>query len=239
MATYSIDHRLPSCAVNKDLLADIETYVLQKWSSLNEDKGACSFVFSITDSVGSEDMGSVKDYRFHLLPDDVKEATLEVKGDPYPTIRVSFRTVSIGSDVKIVVNDQNARELARGILTGILDIVGPFKTRNHIFDPNNPFLLISFLLLTTAAAWVGISLAQRLFTGANENTRQIAGITGLLGPVALCMCLGVIMFRLRPYTTFEARLNQKRATTWNLLFYGVLTSLIAAVIIATITRLWK
>ena len=236
MATYSIDHRLPSCAVNKDLLADIETYFLQKWSSLNEDKGACSFVFSITDSIGSEDMMSVKDYKFHLLPDDIKEATLEVKGNAYPTIRVSFRTVSVGSDVRIVVSDQNARELARGILTGILEILGPFKTRNYIFDPTNGLAIIGWLFLTMAAAWAGISLAPRLFTGANEDTRQI---TALFGPVVLCVCLGVIVFRLHPYTTFETRLNQKRAAIWNRLFYGVLASLVAAVIIAIVSRFWN
>jgi len=48
-------------------------------------------------------------------------------------------------------------------------------------------------------------------------------MTGLLGPLVLCVSTWH-RFRLRPYTTFETRLNRKRATTWNQLFYGVLTS---------------
>jgi hypothetical protein len=217
--------------VNQDLLVDIETYILSRWKDLQREPADPSYYFSITDAVGSEKLTSVNDYKAHLFPDDIKEATLQVWGTP--AITINFDVDSIGSKVSIEMEGPNARELAHGILDGIFGSVRPFETYNYIFDPNNiVFPLLFGLGGVIGAGLAGAFIADRLFPGPNNP----AIIIGTIGGAILSFTLTVLVVRLHPYTTFHTRLNQRRRTVWNWLIYGVLSSLAAAGIVAVVGR---
>ena len=205
-----------------------------EFKKLKQGKGACNYKFSITDSIGSETLAGVKDYKFHFFPNDVKTVTLWLL--PSPMIRINFDTESITSSVAITLDDPNARELARGILAGILDIIRPFETRNYLFDPARG-LSIALLFAAYIVAWVAGSnlLTSRLLQLRSDQAIIIGGTV----TAVFVFPLAWFVHRLRPYMTFETRLNQSRARIWNWFVFGVFGSLVAGVILLAAETLWK
>jgi len=237
LSTYSLRKPLPSCAVDQPLLADIEAYILRRWEEINEGgKGVRQYAFSITDPIGTEKMATVRDYKFRLFSDDIKEVAFSLGANP--GIQINFGVVRSACNISITVEGPNARELANGILTGILDLIRAFRTLNWVFAPDayHPAaLLLIFFSGLSIAVVAPMLLATDVF-----KVGQASALAGMFGTPLLIMFMLAYTVRIRPYTTFETRLNQRRAHAWKwligVLISGIAISLVAAAISHAI---WK
>lgn len=150
-----------------------------------------------------------------------------------PGIRIQFGTESITSKVHVEIDGSNARELATGILTGVLDRLKPFTTFNSWLDVSHGKVLLLLITVFAGAMISGVILAVKMY-GKGNGVVDL----GLLIPPLLLGLLFFVARRLKPYTTFETRLNQRRAGRWNWLVFGVLGSLVAGVILEMIRPFW-
>ena len=138
LAKYSARIKIPSCTVGRRLLTDIEAYILSRWEDFDPQERP-NYYFAITDPIGTETIPNVADYSPSLFPDDSQEATLSLSapkfGQQLSSLRVSFAVDRISSTISINLNGPNARELAKGIVDGVLGYVRPWQNYNGLLHP--------------------------------------------------------------------------------------------------------
>jgi hypothetical protein len=133
---YSLSEYLPSCSVTRELLSDLEKYILTKCQRSREGASVepTPRQFTVKDSHGSEYLATVDDFMFHDFPDDTREIELSCGHHDATTIRMRFgqsRTLSL---VIIECKGADAKERAWGILEGILKRVSTQKTYHDLFS---------------------------------------------------------------------------------------------------------
>jgi len=73
---------LPSCDLERELLADLETYIIHKSSEiLGVEPRSCqeNYEFTITDHTGTEKLKAVKDFDISHFPNSTSEVILDVE----------------------------------------------------------------------------------------------------------------------------------------------------------------
>jgi hypothetical protein len=241
MTHYSLDTELPSCSAPRQLLADLEGYLSRKvdeligkkpttTGELAEKKPTHEYGVDIEDALGNERLTSIEEYAFHVFPNDTKVIRLSRSADDERfkiAVTISFRPGLPASNVRITCEGSSAREIAHGVLTGILRTIEPYKNTNHLY--HSPLMFF--------VAFCGLAM---LVFGAVFSTLRDPGITITVAQrhiaLATAMSGGIVLVgtfllqKMSPYTVFETKLNQRRAAKKNFLLYGVGASLIASVI---------
>lgn len=217
MTTFNLEKRLPSCAVSKRLIEELETYVkieLAKTLLLDPQKVSNSYQLSITDNFGTETLPSIAVYPLQLFSDttQVIELGLGIYSPFSFRLHMTFRQEDYLSKVSLALESDNARERVLTIYQTLDRFVRAHSNRNWLFHP-------------PASAWGFLSGILFLFWPAAFAllTRDTSwGIAAIL-IAALVTAYLFVAPKLKPYTSFEsnAQIATQKFADW--LVYGFLT----------------
>src|ERR1051325_336428 len=221
---YSLSHNLPSCRVDKDLLIDLEKYLLSKIDIATKDSGAIGeYHLKLKESGGTETIPTIQNYEAQYFPDDMKgismEAGVPLASPPALNIKLQFHVTSPQSQLEITTYIDPPRETALSIAGEIERRLKPYQTKNYLFDRYSKYFLISTMSFSFALVGIG----QTAFIAPTKTlyiSVPMAGVT---------LCWAILMF-LKPYTTFRTRLNERRDYYINWLVGGTIAFILFTVI---------
>lgn len=217
---YALSKRLPSCAVPRQLLIDLERHVQERADALlkGEETERTSTV-SVTDSMGTETMRNIEEYPVEVFPDDTRAISVELlaQGEHSLHVSIQFNARPEDSQISICFSGPKPRATAHSVLAGTEKIIGPYRTNHHFF-------LSKMLWSVIPAVWVAALAIQ--WRHLKLTWADVAIIVASIGLWTLTV--------LKPYTMFDTRRNQTKAK-WaprvlNSMLAGLLTVLIYAAV---------
>jgi hypothetical protein len=228
MNTYSVKYRLTSCIVDKELLQEIEKYILAEtreyFESLEQDGDAGAIdnqdlyhVF-IQAKEESYRLASIDEYDDDILPENVQTVILDFNSykSIFMNIRVLFHSsFSEQPAVEISLKGQNAKEICSHFGAGIKSIVNKKRNTNHLF--HNRALLLSMLIVYTV--WNVINYFVLTFTQSASLAHLANNIlfNFLFALLSVWVILSIFM---RPYITF--RTSRQTILTIGYNFFSIL-----------------
>lgn len=231
MAHFSSETKLPSCIVTRELIESIEKYLRTKFLTLaasDEDKQLLeeAISISITDSFGTERLSSISEFSLPRFSDDTTRLCVAIRR-PYRSsfeafeVDVQFDVSRTFSRAKADCEGSNSREFVTGLLQGIQNCVATTKTKNWLFHlPPGPDGGL------WALAFFSPAFAMSFF-------KASAPLTYI--PLFAAMTLFAYLFgakRLRPYTTFDSNLADRRDKFWNWFIGGFLSFIFFSTVLA-------
>lgn len=219
MPKFSLEQKMPSCFVSRELLTSIETFLKTELptkfgDSLGED---VDYKISIKEKIGTETLAAVSDYS----PANFSDGTTAIEirwSNGYRAgtrldILVDFDREYYLSQLKIDCTASTARETAKGVADSILRLVDSHRTQNWIFNPFKYPLtvpiatLLSFVLL--AYAIVGLVL---------PSIRSWY----FLAAAAAMLWIALSAHSFRPYISFDTHRQRVLNRIWIWFSLGVL-----------------
>ena len=225
MSEYSAKEALPSCDVEKDLLADIEGYILRKASEISSNGGDIirkRYYFSVEEERGTETLDSTSEYRLSHFPDDTKSIILDLDllaSKCHLSIRLSFNVERHFSYMKVRCDGDSAREIVLGLTAGLHNIIKPYVNRNAMFhlSPGIEGFIFGTMITISVVALVF------LLKGSLE-----IGIVGLA--ITIMSSYFLYLKRLKPFSVFSTRRNAN-LHKWHIwLFWGAVGFVVFSVI---------
>ncbi len=224
MASYSIEKRLTSCFVTKQLLLEIEKYILKKISEIaNEDinKIREDFSFIIYDKYGFEKMEGVEEYQRELFPSDTKKICLQYRYLGSPSIKLSLGNNDTESKIEIDLDIKNSKEIANGIINEITSQINETKNMNFIF--HGFYQAIPF---TTSPLILILTITELYRNNKNEN------FIFFLLLLSIIIIFYYILKSISPYCIISTKRNEnlQKAKRWllngmgSLLVFGLIGS---------------
>ena len=240
MSIYSAKYRLSSCKVDKELLKELEDYILreaEKYLSGSDSlKEKIDFVsmkkemyhFSIQGKGSITKYESVEKYEGTKLPDRTSIVALEFSSivDKFFLIKVNFHSsISEHPVLKVAISDIKAKEICKPIADGIIQIVKEHRNSNYLF--HNRTVQIGFLLLYTMYCIINffiLNYTQGPYILANSMIYDY---------IFVCMIFWfLISIFLRKYTSFDT----KRQKVINI-SYIVFTLMYFSIVVLLFSRL--
>lgn len=160
MSIYSTKYRLSSCKVNRNLLLEIEAYILQEAEKYLAGSGGLKekinfdamkkemYHVHLQGNDGAVRYESIKELESGKLPDGTTNIILDFSSlsDQFLHIKVNFHSsISEHPAAEVSVSDLNGREISKQIAEGIKTIVKKSRNYNNIF--HNRLLQIGLLFL--------------------------------------------------------------------------------------------
>lgn len=210
MPAFALEKKLGSLAVTKDLLKQVEDYVLRQVpiaTGLPLEKLQTSIKWSITDSFGTETLNSFTEYAPALFPNSTSEIAFNLHVyHPAKEAKVTLTIVKVllsdrewsANAISINFEGANAREGVVGVYEGLNRLIEPFRTRNWIYH---------------LGGGVDIAIGCAALVGGLIFFRSSpAHAWYLLGAGAIILVWWLVG-RMHPMTTFETR-NSKSREKW-------------------------
>lgn len=228
MSSFDLDKRIKPCYVTRELVANLEDYLLQHIADItgiSSEELVNYYSLAVTDDLGTEILRSVKDFRTTLFLNSTSKISisLNVIWVHKINLRLSIKFQKKDpefSSVSIDYTGSNARETIVGLYDGIRRVISPSTNSNWLFHPSMP---IKFVLL-------GI-LPSPLFAAFSLYINHYDL------PATLCLLVFLILGFylasgqwLRLYIVFDSRNAQSKDKLSNLLFYGILSLIIFSTI---------
>ncbi len=209
MKEFYIRKKLPSIFVDKQLIEQIEEYILNDIPEIiGVDKEIIEGKYSleIVDYLGTEKFSKISDYPLSIFQNGTSKITLgfSLYENIYSVVNISLGVNKYYSELDIKLKAQNPREKSQGIYNGILDRLSPNKTYNSFFHrlTNGPILAIGVVLLV---------LSFTLFM----DKEILWGFYSLIGGISL-ITFDSRMERIKPYSEFrtqkQLRFNQENSS---------------------------
>lgn len=226
MTTFTLDRSLYSYEITRDLLKNIEDYLLKKVPAItNIDfaKSKAEYLIEIIDDSGTEELECIDQYYSQLFSDTAREISLnlEVYIKKILIITIRFSKDKSFSKVNIRYKGENAREIALAIYEGIKRIINFNKTNNIFFHP--PYFLDPLLTLACMASlfFAIISFDKSLY---------FRGII-FLSVFAILIIYMTVGKRIHPYTMFDSTRSRNYKKWSNWFWSGILTFIVFDVIL--------
>jgi len=213
MHTFFAKYRLTSCLVDKELIADIEKFILSETkeylTSVENESNKTDldsmreemFHIYIQTKSDSQKYSSIADFAEDIFPDSVHTIVLDFNSykNVFLNIRVIFHSsFSEHPVVEISMKAGNAKEICARFGTGIKSIVSRKRNTNHWY--HNRTLLLSLLLVYTL--WNVINYYVLTFTP-SASPMHLANNILFNFLFALLTVWIIISIFLRPYITFR------------------------------------
>ena len=232
MSVYSAKYRLVSCKVTKNLLKDIESYILAEAKALIDGTSAEAlsvnekFHLIIETGEGTGSYTGIDAYEGDKLPDGTKSVILEYAAvaGKYFHIKVVFHSsFSEHASVEITLADNKAKNTVDRIARVIKDMAKEKKTLSYIFHNRGVQLSLLFFY-----ALYNVYIFFRLNIWPDENLSPYILVDFVLfslfvGAIGLWFIFSIFM---RKYTKFET----PREKIVTISYYGI--TLLYFVIIA-------
>lgn len=228
--SYNLTKQLPSCAVERRLLLELESYVQRKIAEHAPPfEGVNSIVdnsFTIADKVGIEILKSVEEYQRSYFPDDTKIISIEARsiGKNSLSIEIQFTPSKSNSEVRVRFSGNSAREVATGIAAEILSIMESYKTLNYLFHYlyGLPLGILVYTMIYVGMIYAGLR-PSRLDALSYFLVSIMSGVAGAV--------IGITFNeKFKPYSTFETRRNERRKKQFSWIVLGVLGFILFTVI---------
>lgn len=225
---FRMERQLPSCDVDKSLLAEIERYIrshVPHLLSVDPEAFASRLHLSVSDGFGTETIDSISDYMPSLFPDSILSTVYELiwLEDSEMYLRIQFHRSRNQANMYIKCRSERPRETAVSIHDAVFRLVKARRNRNWLFHSE---LLAGFLapVLLVNALIVGAVLVARGWT--------LSGSALLFGALwlVLYMLLGV---KAHPYCAFDCTGVREAKRLWNWAAGGFAGFLIFAVILGS------
>lgn len=215
--------QLPSCHVTRELVADIEKYLLEKVpGKLNIDEAALKehYCVRIDERGASTRVAPMSEYVFPQFPDRTEGITMgfSVFTPSRCEVQVRFATDRSTSKISVACEGPNSRAVASEICEDIAAIVAPHVNKNWFFHLG----LAAELLLGAAFGVVVGLLISRI------DSRHWASVAACL----LLLAALVVYFwagrSIKPYASFESS-RSRALQSYGSIVYGVLGGLAMSV----------
>jgi hypothetical protein len=198
MSTYSLRTKLPSADAPKDLLQDIETYILRKageLTSLDETNLRADYHVSIRDSIGEDRVATLADFNLTRFPNDTQAIIFQYWALP---TRI---TVSLGKHdarLDVLISNQNAKEIAYGMRVEMLRLFDQNRNSNGVFHGAARQAIMGII------AFFSFYLARFTFGAHGSRYRLPFFVVGVCA--ASFVATGLVF---KPYCVFPTRRNEK------------------------------
>lgn len=216
---FSCHKQSPSCHVTKELIANIEKYLLEKVpGKLNVDESALRehYYVRIDEGGASTMVAPISEYVFPQFPDRTQGLVMgfSLFTPSRCEVQVRFAGDRTGSKISVAAEGPNSRAVASEICEDVASIVAPHVNKNWFFHLG---LMAELLLGMVFGVVVGllVSLVD----------------SGLWGSVVACQLLLaalVVYFGagkwIKPYSSFETA-RSRALESYGGVVYGVLGGL--------------
>jgi hypothetical protein len=202
---YSIEQKIISLNVNKELIQKLEDYIIQRVCSLaglNSLQAYEDFnIYIYCSKSGDRSVQTIKDYQKQLFPDDISSITLRYDSNYSNGISILVRLSTIPSLSKFEISyrGDDAQEIVDGISSSFKDKLKDFKNNNFLFNPSMEFRIFLTLIV--------LGLIVIIFNIEIQDLRIKNSIITFLYLTSV-YSLG---FFLKPYSVFDSRKNSKLA----------------------------
>lgn len=220
---HSCHRQFPSCHVTRELILNIEKYLLEKVpGKLNVEEAAVKEEYSvrIDEREASTLVTPISEYVFPLFPDRTEGIILgfSLFRPSRCEVQVRFTTERSSSKISVACEGPNSRAVASEICEDIATIIAPHMNRNWFFHFNIVVELFLGILLGIVVGML-VSLIEN----------------GLWGSVAACVFLlaALLLYfwagrSIKPYTSFEST-RSRALESYGSVIYGVLGGLALSV----------
>jgi hypothetical protein len=217
MSQFKLEKRLPPCTVSKDLLKELETYLLSKAKAFAggealEDR---HFRVCIHDDLGVETISTVENIPGGQFLDSTSEVTLELDlrygKTSFPLeVDVRFNKDRSYSRLTISYAGDDARSIVAGLHDGVLRLILSARNGNGFFNPPPGI---------EGALWAASSLP--LFLGSAIEKASPVGFA--FGPLISALMFAYLIAgkRLRPYTAFDTPSTERNSKMVEWFIYGL------------------
>ncbi|THF67307.1 hypothetical protein E6C76_02725 [Pseudothauera nasutitermitis] len=218
MSQFKLEKQLPSCTVSKDLLRELEAYLLAKAKALAGDEvleEGRHFRVRIHDDLGVETISTVDSIPGGQFLDSTSQVALELDlrygKTSFPLeVDIRFNKDRSFSKLTIAYSGDDARSVVAGLNDGVLRLVLSAKNGNRFFNPPPAF---------EGALWVATSLP--LFAGSVIEKTLPSGFAFGALLAALMYAYLIAGKRLRPYTAFDTPSTERNSKIVEWFIYGL------------------
>lgn len=233
MQEFTLERKIPPTEVTLDLLRQLEKVLvedLRKGLPAFACEAAPKFQIAITDSFGTEIIGSIGDYRPLLLPDTTKSVVVRFRtayqAPSSMEINIAFTIDQYFSKYSVDVKDSSAREVAIGFSEKVRQVLAPQRRGHAFLHAGGLGVAVAGLVAVFGFSFLmaGFSVESGGIMDKSAAKQVSIGMGGgLLSLVALYVLAGQV---LRPYIIFDSQQNRGRTMVWNWLIFGGLTFIV-------------
>lgn len=231
MAFFKLEKKIDSCLVTKNLLKQIEDYLLNelpKKADIPKEKFYEEYKLIVRDKIGEETLSNISEYKISLFSDSTNYVGhhLSIYRPIHLEVVIHFNKYKEFAKIEISYESDNPREDAIGIYDSIKRIIESQRNHNNILHINDFILGLFFSI-----AIVSFVLATSIFIKRDNITIGI--IFSLVFTVLLLY--GVLSF-LKPYISFESKKYFRAKRLSDRLFWGALGLIIVEIIFAFLRK---
>jgi hypothetical protein len=194
---YTYEKKLPSVFVDKNVLVDLEHYILQRGSQLDPRKKQIpDYTVTVIDSAGTLSLQNIESYPREVFDNEIETITLSY-GKSYENVKIYLRfgKSKERAEIEISYNGENAQEVVESLKVGIYQRLKDSKTWNFIYHPH---FAVTAILIYPLLVILGATLYAVYKTGIWSQQ----GIA-----VTLLLTVYLIAPYFKPYITFDTRRN--------------------------------
>jgi hypothetical protein len=233
---FELRKPIGSCHVSLQLLQQLEDYLLRE--ALRHIKGRASprdevprrLTVSLVDNLGTEELDSIRDYHPSLLPDSTSTITLRILDYPVSFhVSITFHREPRSSAIYIKTTGDGAREVALSLFEGIRRLIDPHTTLNYVFHPSPWLELVYFML-----GWSPLYLVFLFWFPLLRDYPP--GVYPLLGLFAVLQISFRAAPRLKPFTSFESKVDNLKRKWSDWFVFGLAAFLLFGTVLILLRR---
>ena len=231
MASFEIAKKIGSCHITKEVLSQLETYILNiipELTNISRSQLSKEFTIAIKDKMGTQEVPNISEYRLSYFPDTTKSIKIHFRafGSSGERIWVNIDLMKYGEFTELTINftGDNPRETVIGMYNSIKEIIELKKNKNRIFNlgPVIDYGLVPILSIYS------ISIAIKAFKLSKYNG-------GFLFTFIFLFFISYYFGKvLKPYITFESNRYYSVKKWSDLLIWGLISFIIFGIIANTI-----
>jgi hypothetical protein len=215
---YELRRALPSCLVSRQLLIELERYLLDQSGELPDVCKCRKFDLLLEDRFGTETFDSARFLPQQPFPDDTKGVQMELDAHTHETksdwarlsIRLSFGKTRLDSMASISFTGLKAREYVEGLWAAIERRTDPHRTMTGWFHYPRAFL--PTLVVLVLGVLLGTAFGERY---------------GFWPVIVALNALVYASMGAMPYSAFDTKSHETWQTVLKWVFFGLAPSLIA------------
>jgi hypothetical protein len=216
MNEFNIRKNLPSIKVDKELIEQLENYLLSNVPEiigiekhLIEEK----YSLEIVDSLGTGKFNRISEFPLSLFQDGTKKIKFGFSfyGLISFSIYISFSNTQSSSELDISLKTNNPREKAQGIYNGLMERINQHKTYNFIFHN------ISMGIVVGLGTWLIIPIINQTI---KKNYLWASYLT--LATIIMFF-IGISGAKFKPFSEFLTKKQIRYNKVISFLIWGIIS----------------
>lgn len=206
MSTYSLETSLRSCFLSKDIIQQLQQYVLDKAASINNlplEKIKIKYQIELIDSFGTEKFNSIEEFGRDQFSNDTSRIALLYRNwdGKLRTIKIGFGLTEGWSKIEVEIDGPNARETVTGIVHEVQRVLKDHSNLNFLF--HGKYSVFPYVVLGVAAG-LAFQLSDKNMIESQKLMTSLISL-GLMGLWAIW----IIFKKFNPYVIFDTTKNER------------------------------